>query len=446
MKNRVQIGRLLIQITAAIVIVAGGMQSIGVTVPIIMGVTLLGGAFFCGWICPFGTIQDLISKLTWKIKKRQMPARVQTVMALMRYALLGATTWLSLDFVFTLMQFDAHENFMSLLSGRVLSGIIYGVIAFYLLLAVFFERPFCSYMCPEGAKNGLIGSLRLFRVVRDEALCVNCGKCNKVCPMHINVAGHTNVKSLQCINCFNCVATCPKKGALRYRMTRFSNKGLLGYIAAVTLAVSLMAAVWAYDYMVEKDNQTADAAVMPPVEQSQTTTQETPSVDEDATEEDQVVPSEESVQTEQPQESTQSQEPTQTRQTTQVTPSTQLTKKVKVAETTQTAPAAVTPTATPSAPATVQTTQSGYKDGVYSGQAEGFRGMMTVSVTISGGKITKVDVVDTNDDRKWLDRALNDVPDWIIQNQSSNVDSVSGATYSSLGIINATEDALKKAK
>ncbi len=83
-------------------------------------------------------------------------------------------------------------------------------------------------------------------------------------------------------------------------------------------------------------------------------------------------------------------------------------------------------------------------DGVYEGSASGFRGVVTVSVTVSGGAVTGVTVVDESDTPSYFSRAET-VTDTIVEQQSLDVDAVSGATYSSAGIVNAVADALSAA-
>ncbi len=89
---------------------------------------------------------------------------------------------------------------------------------------------------------------------------------------------------------------------------------------------------------------------------------------------------------------------------------------------------------------------SKFRDGVYTGTGTGFNGRITVSVTISGGKITKISVINNEgDDKPYLDKASKGVVARILRTQNTKVDAVSGATYSSNGIIEAVEKALKKA-
>lgn len=92
-----------------------------------------------------------------------------------------------------------------------------------------------------------------------------------------------------------------------------------------------------------------------------------------------------------------------------------------------------------------------YKDGVYTGSAVGFRGhgyngVTKVSVTVKKDKITSVKVVSIGDTPRFYETPVEEIPQEILKAQSTNVDVVSGATFSSKGIINAVSAALKKAK
>ena len=86
-----------------------------------------------------------------------------------------------------------------------------------------------------------------------------------------------------------------------------------------------------------------------------------------------------------------------------------------------------------------------YKDGEYEGGARGFRSDIKVKVTVANGAISAVEIVSADDDQAFFDRAKG-VIDSIISTQSTEVDAVSGATFSSNGIINAVVEALKTAE
>ena len=87
---------------------------------------------------------------------------------------------------------------------------------------------------------------------------------------------------------------------------------------------------------------------------------------------------------------------------------------------------------------------SSYKDGTYYGTGTGFGGTMKVQVDISGGKIAAIQILENNDGSEYISKAFS-IINAIISSQSTNVDTVSGATYSSVGIIQAVRDALSQA-
>ena len=94
---------------------------------------------------------------------------------------------------------------------------------------------------------------------------------------------------------------------------------------------------------------------------------------------------------------------------------------------------------------TEQTENGGYKDGTYEGAGIGFGGEITVSVTVAVGKVTDITVLSADgEDPAYYDQALA-VLDKIVSAQSAEVDTVSGATFSSTGLIDAAADALGKA-
>ena len=86
-----------------------------------------------------------------------------------------------------------------------------------------------------------------------------------------------------------------------------------------------------------------------------------------------------------------------------------------------------------------------YKDGTYTGEADGFGGPIQVKVTVENGKITDIEVVSAEkEDGAYLTMAMDVIPN-LIEAQSADVDTISGATFSSTGIINAVEAALEEA-
>ena len=221
--------------------------------------TILLGPIYCGWFCVFGTFQEVISKLGNKILKRRykLPKNIHNYLKSFRYILLVITF---LAFLQAINNYDGRKTFFSILpkvqtsstqnikiledkktdssniqevkkessseskankssqpnsAPQKSKSLIWGIVLFYGILSFFVDRPFCSYLCTEGARYGLLGKLRLFSIKRNESTCVNCKKCDKVCPMNIEVSKQNVVQDEQCISCFNCIESCPKKDTLK---------------------------------------------------------------------------------------------------------------------------------------------------------------------------------------------------------------------------------------
>lgn len=100
----------------------------------------------------------------------------------------------------------------------------------------------------------------------------------------------------------------------------------------------------------------------------------------------------------------------------------------------------------PAAPLVVEefTAPSTYLDGIYTAEAIGFEGKITVQITVAEDKITDITILSAEDEEEYLSRAKRVIPA-ILEGQNPNVDAVSGATYSSTGILNAVKLALAKA-
>lgn len=184
-------------------------------------VALVGGVFFCGWVCQFGAAQEWMGKLGRKLglPRLRVPQWLQRYLQLSRYVFY---LLLTMGISFALLK--GPGNFAKLCHGDWLTAAA-GVIVAFLVLALFVDRPFCNYFCTGGARMGLFSVLRVFGIKRDTVQCKQCGQCSKVCPMNIDVAHTDFVQHPNCIGCMQCVSTCPK-GLLKYhlRFTKYEKK------------------------------------------------------------------------------------------------------------------------------------------------------------------------------------------------------------------------------
>lgn len=217
MRN-IRLVRTSVQIIAAVITATVLTSAPDAMKLVLLAITLLGGAFYCGWLCPFGLVQDLVSGVGRRlgVRKRKVTPALHNALIYGRYILaVAAALWVA-DIVFTFLGVEPYGSMLGILAGHMPSTAALAVLAFFTIVSIFYERAFCRYLCPEGAKFGAISLARMVTVRRNPHTCVKCGKCDRACPMQINVSKVENLRSPQCINCMECVATCPIKGALSY--------------------------------------------------------------------------------------------------------------------------------------------------------------------------------------------------------------------------------------
>jgi len=169
---------------------------------------------FCGWICPFGTVQELLGKLSKK--KITLPKNVDRYARYLKYvvlililvftAILGELVFRGFDPFLTFFHFGKGVLWDPE-PGHLVPFIITVVV---LLLAVFIERFWCRYLCPLGAFMAIFTRLGITKIHRNRRSCNNCKLCDKVCPVDIEVAKIKTLEDEECLNCNKCVDVCPK--------------------------------------------------------------------------------------------------------------------------------------------------------------------------------------------------------------------------------------------
>lgn len=187
---------------------------------LVIGVILAGGAF-CGWICPFGALQDL---LDWARRKLHLPeievaARLDRILRYGRYVVLVGILYATISTVkLWFADFDPYRTIFSL--GWLFEFNLsehwpaYAVALIVITGALLIPRFWCRYACPLGGVISLLGHLSLLRIRRDAVECKDCAVCNASCPVKIDVAHADPAVSTDCIGCLECVETCPRHGVL----------------------------------------------------------------------------------------------------------------------------------------------------------------------------------------------------------------------------------------
>ena len=195
----------------------------------VVGFLLAFGALFgrvvCGFLCPFGFVQDLLYKIPFPKKLRTLPG--DKVLRYLKYAILVAFVlllpMLALDLIGQgqpwfckyicpsgtlfagLPLVLSNEGLQSVASGLFVWKV--ALMVFILLLCIPVYRPFCRYLCPLGAIYGLFNPVALYRYRVDASACTRCKACEKACPMA--VATYRTPNSPECIRCGICKSICP---------------------------------------------------------------------------------------------------------------------------------------------------------------------------------------------------------------------------------------------
>lgn len=213
-QSKIQIIRFLIQALFMTGMILSLKPSYGMVGKWIFITILFVGVFFCGWVCPFGAIQDWLNKLGKKLRlpQYQVPVKYQQYLQLIRYFIyvLG-TLGISYAVVNARSSFN-HKLFTNTLTLG--AGIF---LVLFLIASLFIKRPFCNYFCAKGAGYGILSILRILGIKRDNDKCVHCKLCDRNCPMNIQIESTDFVRHPNCINCLTCVSVCPKK-CIKYRL------------------------------------------------------------------------------------------------------------------------------------------------------------------------------------------------------------------------------------
>lgn len=187
-------------------------KSIALTIAI-LAISVLGGRFFCGWLCPLGAIQDLGALLNSKIKvsKHVRINKKGYNPLFIKYPILLTLLFISiLGHGAMIAELSPWRALLNL--PRLFSAWSEMKIGFIILLLIFFasmvlHRFFCRYLCPLGAIQTLFGSLSLL-TIKVNKNCIGCNGCIKDCPIGIKLSEKESTISPECIRCMNCIDNC----------------------------------------------------------------------------------------------------------------------------------------------------------------------------------------------------------------------------------------------
>ncbi len=223
--------------------------------------SLVFGKSFCSWLCPIGTISELIGDFGEKIMKKisrimghrhwkgkiYLPKWVDYPMRSIKYLLLGFLFYA----VFVLMSTLALKAFLGSPYNQVADIKMYFffanisetaliVLGVLFILSIFIRNFWCRFLCPYGALLGIFSFLSPYKIKRNPISCIDCGLCNKACPSAIKVDQVKTVFSDECTTCMSCVDACPVADTLELKSVFTKKKVSKKYVAVGVVAIFLV--------------------------------------------------------------------------------------------------------------------------------------------------------------------------------------------------------------
>lgn len=201
---------------------------------------ILFGRFICGFLCPFGFVQDLLYRI--HTPKLKLPRRIDKILRYIKYLVLLIPVILLP--IFLIDQFGTAPPYfckwicpVGTLEGgiplvikdeslRNMLGFLFNWKMFLLfstiLLSILVYRPFCKYICPLGALYSLFNKYSFYQINVDKIKCNGCKACERNCKMNVEIT--KNINSLECIRCGECKKVC-KQGAINSGFFLKANSG-----------------------------------------------------------------------------------------------------------------------------------------------------------------------------------------------------------------------------
>jgi polyferredoxin len=199
----------------------------------IMLTAVVARGFFCGWVCPYGAIQEVLGDASRWLQRhvpalgsiaRTVKARLGWLATLdrpLRFGCYVVLAWILFGTAYygrmVFRDVDPWAALLEIADLQLTLGL--GVLIGVLLLSFVVERPFCRYACPLGATIGLLSKLSPIAIERNGDACIGCSLCTKACPIGIPVERLSRVTDTNCLMCLECVGTCPSASGLNVTLT-----------------------------------------------------------------------------------------------------------------------------------------------------------------------------------------------------------------------------------
>lgn len=212
---------------------------------------------FCGYICPVGTLCNILFRLGRHLKLTlHIPPLIMRILSIPKYLLLyfflrmvlpGGMEMADIE-AFLSSPYNMVADTKLLLFFMSPSVALCVALTLILFASIFVPSFWCRCLCPYGALQGIISLFSPLAIRRNEEKCIACGRCSSACPQGILVEQKKRICSCECTGCQECVGACPKKDCLTIQLGFSERKNLrLPWYMLGSAAVGLWLAlyVWA---------------------------------------------------------------------------------------------------------------------------------------------------------------------------------------------------------
>ena len=193
----------------------------------VIGVSLLAGRAFCGWMCPIGTLQDMLAgwaqrlsgggkhQIRGKRSKAKFPMELSPEVdkwaRYLKYLVLLVVLIASVWTVYPPLRDICPAR--ALFSFELGEPLLVSVLITFIITSLLIKRFWCKYLCPLGAFLAITNKFAPLRVTIDKNSCTGCARCEAECPVDIPAIPE-NMRNLECVQCLECVETCAVEDAV----------------------------------------------------------------------------------------------------------------------------------------------------------------------------------------------------------------------------------------
>ena len=177
---------------------------------------------FCGWICPVGFVSNMTAKLGKILGlQHELPPWLDYPILCVKYLLLAFFCYIILwKMDVQMIEAFLYSQYNLVVDARMLlfflhpSALTLKVLGVLFLASLVVRNFWCRYLCPYGALLGIGALIGPLQVKRNSSLCINCKRCEQVCPAAIHITRNRAIRHPECIGCVECVEVCPRRGCL----------------------------------------------------------------------------------------------------------------------------------------------------------------------------------------------------------------------------------------